>query len=85
VGEATRSRQSQAIDLLGETGATFSGSQPQSAGNLSVDRQALINAVMDTSIKSFSKANPRSSTPPTRMSWRWQELGLGGTPPVVTY
>jgi 4-hydroxy-3-polyprenylbenzoate decarboxylase len=82
---ATRSRPSQSIDILRETWSTFLDPSLNPPEIRPWGSKALINACMDYRfIKSFSKRTKLSKLVYDTVVARWPELGLTGTPPVVS-
>ena len=83
---ATRSRPAQSIDILRETWSTYLDPSLNPPEIRPWGSKALINACMDY------QATSRRSRKRTKLSKaaydnvvaRWQELGLSGTPPVIT-
>jgi 3-polyprenyl-4-hydroxybenzoate decarboxylase len=82
---ATRSRPAQSIDILRETWSTFLDPSLNPPEIRPWGSKALINACMEYKfIKSFSKRTKLSKAAYENVVRRWQELGLSGTPPVVS-
>ena len=82
---ATRSRPAQSIDILRETWSTFLDPSQNPPEIRPWGSKALINACMEYKfIKSFSKRTKLSKEAYDNVVARWQELGLSGTPPVVS-
>jgi 4-hydroxy-3-polyprenylbenzoate decarboxylase len=82
---ATRSRPAQSIDILRETWSTYLDPSLNPPEIRPWGSKALINACMDYRfIKTFSKRTKLSKSAYDNVVARWQELGLSGTPPVIT-
>src|ERR1700752_1678826 len=82
---ATRSRPAQSIDILRETWSPFLDPSLNPPEIRPWGSKALINACMDyRHIKTFSKRTKLSKEVYDNVVARWQELGLSGTPPMVS-
>jgi 4-hydroxy-3-polyprenylbenzoate decarboxylase len=82
---ATRSRPSQSIDILRETWSTFLDPSLNPPEIRPWGSKALINACMEYKhIKSFSPRTKLDKAMYENVVSRWQELGLSGTPPVIS-
>ena len=82
---ATRSRPAQSIDILRETWSTYLDPSLNPPEIRPWGSKCLINACMDYRfIKTFSKRTKLSKQAYENVVSRWQELGLSGTPPVVS-
>ncbi len=82
---ATRSRPAQSIDILRETWSTYLDPSLNPPEIRPWGSKCLINACMDYRfIKTFSKRTKLSKDAYENVVARWQELGLSGTPPVIS-
>ncbi len=82
---ATRSRPSQSIDILRETWSTYLDPSLNPPEIRPWGSKCLINACMEyRHYKTFSKRTKLSKQAYDNVVARWQELGLSGTPPVVS-
>jgi len=82
---ATRSRPAQSIDILRETWSTYLDPSLNPPEIRPWGSKCLINACMDYRfIKTFSKRTKLSKDAYDNVVARWQELGLSGTPPVIS-
>jgi 4-hydroxy-3-polyprenylbenzoate decarboxylase len=82
---ATRSRPAQSIDILRETWSTYLDPSLNPPEIRPWGSKCLINACMDYRfIKTFSKRTKLSKSTYEQVVARWQELGLSGTPPVIS-
>jgi 4-hydroxy-3-polyprenylbenzoate decarboxylase len=82
---ATRSRPAQSIDILRETWSTYLDPSLNPPEIRPWGSKCLINACMDYRfIKTFSKRTKLSKDAYENVVARWQELGLSGSPPVIS-
>jgi 3-polyprenyl-4-hydroxybenzoate decarboxylase len=82
---ATRSRPAQSIDILRETWSTYLDPSLNPPEIRPWGSKCLINACMEYRfIKTFSKRTKLSKDAYENVVARWQELGLSGTPPVIS-